>query len=187
MPTPEITFRSLDGSEAARHADEFLALAAEIYADPPYRCTDEQIAGFGERFAVQCRQPGFVLAQARHGEYLVGYAFGLPLRPSTSWWRQLTTPLPADLTTEFPGRTFALADLAVRAPWRRQGIASTLYRLVMANRPEERATLTVLPAADPAQSAYRSWGWRKLARTRDEHAVSSVLDVLVLDLPADRG
>jgi ribosomal protein S18 acetylase RimI-like enzyme len=184
VPTPEITFRLLDGSRSARHANEFVALVAEIYADPPYRWTAERVARFGERFAVQCRQPGFVLAEARHGEYLVGYAFGVPLRPSTSWWRRLTTPLPADLTAEFPGRTFALADLAVRAPWRRQGIANALYRLVMANRPEERATLTVLPAAGPAQSACQSWGWRKLARTREAYADSPVLDVLVLDLGA---
>jgi len=37
------------------------------------------------RFRVQRRQPGFALAEARHGDYLVGYAAGMPLRPSTSW------------------------------------------------------------------------------------------------------
>jgi len=182
VPAPEITFSCLDGRRAARRADEVHALATEVYADAPYRWTEYQTARFAERFAVRCKQPGFVLAEARHGGYLVGYAFGMPLRPSTSWWRLLTTPLPADLTSEFPGRTFALADLAVRAPWRRQGIGASLYHLVMANRPEERATLTVLPAATAAQSAYQSWGWRKLARTRDEHPDSPLLDVLMLDL-----
>ena len=184
MPAPEITFLLLDGDQAARHADEFAAVAAEVYADPPYGWGADQAAEFARRLAVQARQPGFVLAEARHGGYLVGYAFGLPLRPATSWWRHLTTPLPDEMTTEYQGRTFALADLAVRAAWRRQGIATALYHLVMANRPEERATLTVPPGAGPAQSAYQSWGWRKVARAHGHAPGSPVMDVLVLALPA---
>ena len=182
MPAPEISFVLLDRREAAGDRDEVAAVAAEVYADPPYGWRGDQAEHFATRLAVQCRQPGFVLAEARHGGYLVGYAFGMPLRPATSWWRQLTTPLPADVTAEYAGRTFALADLAVRAAWRRQGIATTLYGMVMADRPEERATLAVLPAAGPAQSAYRSWGWRKVARTRDPDPGSPVLDVLLLTL-----
>ncbi len=137
-------------------------------------------------FRVRRRQPGFVLTEARHGGYLVGYASGMPLRPSTSWWRDLTTPLPEEVTAEHPGRTFALAELLVRASWRRQGIAQSLHDLVLANRPEERATLTVLPAATAAQNAFRKWGWRKVARTRDPGPGSPVSDVLVIGLPAGR-
>jgi len=187
VPAPEITFLVLDGPEAARHADDLAAAAAEVYADPPYGWGEAEAAEFARRFAVQCRQPGFVLGEARHGGYLVGYAFGMPLRPATSWWRHLTTPLPEDMTTEYQGRTFALADLAVRAPWRRQGIGTALYDLIMANRPEERATLTLLPAAGAAQSACQGWGWTKIARTRDGALSSAVLDVLVLTLPAGLG
>ena len=71
------------------------------------------------------------------------------------------------MTAEHPGRTFAVADLLVRASWRRQGIGAALHGLVLATRPEERATLTVAPSAAPAQHAFRAWGWRKVARTRD--------------------
>jgi ribosomal protein S18 acetylase RimI-like enzyme len=186
VPAPEITFLVLDGQEAARHAADFVAVTAEVYADPPFGWGDGEAAEFARRFAVQSRQPEFVLAEARHGGYLVGYGFGMPLRPATSWWRHLTTPLPDEMTAEYQGRTFALAGLAVRASWRRQGIGTTLYGLIMANRQEERATLTVLPTAGPAQSAYQSWGWRKIARTRDLPPGSPVLDVLVLTLPAGR-
>jgi len=104
----------------------------------------------------------------------------LPLRPSTSWWRDLTRPLPDEVTAEHPGRTFALIDLLVRASWRRQGIGQTLHDLILASRPEERAVLTVLPAAIPAQSAFHNWGWRKVARTRDPRPGSPVFDVLVI-------
>ncbi len=181
MPAAGLTFRLLDGEQAAAHAAELQALHAEVYADPPYR-RDDDAALFARRFRVQSRQPGFVLAEARHGGYLVGYAAGMPLRPSTSWWQDLTTPLPDEVTAEHPGRTFALTELLVRASWRRQGIAQALHDLMLANRPEERATLTVLPAAAPAQNAFRSWGWRKVARTRDPRPGSPAADVLVTTL-----
>jgi GNAT superfamily N-acetyltransferase len=184
VPAPEITFQLLDGRQAADHAAELHALHAEVYADPPYQRADD--AGFADRFRVQRRQPGFVLAEARHGGYLVGYAAGMPLRPSTSWWKHVTTPLPDEVTAEHPGRTFALTELLVRASWRRQGIGQTLHDLILSRRCEERATLTVLPAAAAAQNAFQSWGWHKVARTRDPRPGSPVSDVLVTNLPATR-
>jgi ribosomal protein S18 acetylase RimI-like enzyme len=185
VPAPEITFDVLDGAQAAAHETELAELHAEVYARPPYRSHDDA-AEFAGRFRVQRRQPGFVLAEARHGGYLVGFAAGMPLRQSTSWWRDLTTPLPEEVTAEHPGRTFALTELLVRASWRRQGIGQTLHDLILGGRREERATLTVLPAATPAQNAFQSWGWRKVARMRDPRPGSPVSDVLVTMLPAGR-
>jgi GNAT superfamily N-acetyltransferase len=184
---PGLVFRLLSGPEvgeqAGEHADDFAGLHAEVYADPPYRRSDD--AGvYPGRFRVQRRQPGFVLAEARTGGYLVGYAAGMPLRPSTSWWRELTTPLPAGVTEEHAGRTFALVDLLVRASWRRQGIGAELHYLILGGRPEERATLTVLPTATPAQNAFRTWGWRRVGRARSEADPDGpVADVLVTALP----
>jgi GNAT superfamily N-acetyltransferase len=107
----------------------------------------------------------------------------MPLRPSTSWWRGLTTPLPDEVTAEHAGRTFAVTELLVRASWRRQGIGRELHELLLGGRAEERATLTVPPGAGAAQAAFRSWGWRKLARTRNDEGGGPVLDVLVTELP----
>ncbi len=171
-----IAYRLLDGNGAAEREGDLLVLSGEVYGD-----ADDPAAV--RRFLVRRRQPGFVLAEARNGGYLVGYAAGLPLRPSTSWWRGLTTPLPAEVTDERPGRTFALTDLLVRASWRRQGIATVLHDLILADRPEERATLTVPPGATAAQSAFRTWGWRKVARTRGDAPGAAVLDVLITGLP----
>src|SRR5262249_35006223 len=77
-------------------------------------------------------------------------------------------------------------ELLVRASWRRQGIGQTLHDLILSRRREERATLTVLPAAAAAQNAFQSWGWQKVARTRDSRPGSRVSDVLVTALPAGR-
>jgi len=179
-----MTFQLLDGKAAAAHAADLQALHAEVY--PDLADDRDQAAVFAERFRVQRRQPGFVLAAARRGGYLVGYAAGMPLRPSTSWWRDLTTPLADDVTAEYPGRTFALTDLLVRASWRRQGIGRALHDLILDSRHEERATLTVPPAALPAQHAFQSWGWHKVARTRDARPGSPMSDVLIMTLPAAR-
>ena len=176
MPASRIEYRLLDGTAAALVEDDVLALAGEVYPDA------DQPA-YAKQFRVWRRQPGFALAEARHGGYLVGYASGMPLRPSTSWWRGLTAPLPPEVTTEHPGRTFALTELLVRASWRRQGIGRELHELLLDGRPEERATLTVPPGAGAAQAAFRSWGWRKVARTRGDGPAAPVLDVLVIDLP----
>jgi GNAT superfamily N-acetyltransferase len=178
---PGISFQLLGGDEAGARATELAALHAEVYADPPYLRLDDA-AVFPGRFRVQRRQPGFALAVAGHGGYPVGYAAGLPLRSSTSWWRDLTTPLPDAVTAEQPGRTFALVELLVRASWRRQGIGRTLHDLLLAGRSEERATAVVLPAAAAAQRAFQDWGWRKVARTRDPAVGSPVADVLLMSL-----
>jgi len=181
VTTAGITFVLRDGGTAP--GADLLALRAEA-------CDDGPPGGDGaeRQLRVRHRQPGFALAEARHGGYLVGYASGLPLRPSTSWWKDLTTPLPADVTAEYPGRTFAVAELLVRASWRRQGIGRALHDMILDGRPEERATLTVAPGEAAAQAAFRKWGWRRIARTRalaagDRDAPGApVLDVLITDL-----
>lgn len=182
MPGADVTFLLLDGRQAAAHSEELQALHAEVHAGPGVGREDDA-ARFADRLRVQSRQPGFALAEARSGGYLVGFAAGMPLRPSTSWWRDLTAPLPEDVTTEHPGRTFAVVDLLVRASWRRQGIGRTLHDLLLAGRREERATLIVPPAATAAQAALQSLGWRKVARTRDPVPGSAASDVVVIGLP----
>jgi ribosomal protein S18 acetylase RimI-like enzyme len=179
LSTAGIGYQVLDGPAAGEREADLEALAAEVYGSG----RDPEAV---RRARVWRRQPGFTLVEARHGGFLVGYASGMPLRASTSWWRGLTTPLPRAVTEERPGRTFALTDLIVRASWRRQGIGRELTQALLAGRTEERATLTVAPGAAAAQAAFRSWGWRKIARTRGDvpdGPDGPVLDLLVADLP----
>jgi GNAT superfamily N-acetyltransferase len=176
VAAPGITFQRLDGRQAAGHVDELQDVHREVYGEAKH-------GAFAGQLRVWLRQPGFVLAEARHGDYLVGFATGMPLRPSTSWWKDLTAPLPAEVITEHPGRTFALTELLVRAPWRRQGIAGSLHDLILDGRLEERATLAVPTGATAAQQAFRRWGWSRVARTRGPQDGSAVLDVLIIALP----
>lgn len=182
MSVPGVSLRLCDGRQAAEYEDDLITLHAEVYGEPADGSPGDR-HGFARRLRVWRRQPGFALATAHHGGYLIGYACGMTLRPSTDWWRDLTTSLPENVTAEHPGRTFALTGLAVRASWRRQGIAWSLYDLIMSDRTEERATLTVSPDARAAQRAFRNWGWSKIARTRGPGPDTPVLDILLLPLP----
>jgi GNAT superfamily N-acetyltransferase len=169
---PGVTLEVHDGRQTASRETELAALHDDV--------ADDDDAGFARRLGVWRRQPGFVLAEASHGGYLVGYACGMPLRPSTDWWRGLTAPLPAAVTDEHPGRTFALTQLLVRSSWRRQGIAAELRDLILDGRAEERATVKLPPGAAAAQAAFRSWGWSKVGRARGPGA--SVSDILTRSL-----
>jgi ribosomal protein S18 acetylase RimI-like enzyme len=180
--TAGVTFQLLDGERALGHLDELRELYLDVYADPPYEWGTEHADLFAERFKGQANADGFALVEARHGSELVGIAFGVTLQPSTPWWQNLLDPLPEAVTTEPPGRTFAVVELLVRTAWRRQHIAERMLTLLLDGRPEERATLTVLPAAIPAQRAYATWGWQHVAQKRNPLPGSPVFDVLVKDL-----
>jgi ribosomal protein S18 acetylase RimI-like enzyme len=184
MKAEHIALEMIEGEQAISHLDELRALYVEVYAEPPYEWGDEHAALFTERFQTQCRQDGFALVEARDHRELAGIVFGLTVQPSSGWWQNLTTTLPAEVTTERPGRTFAIIELLVRAPWRRQHIAEAMHDLLLRDRPEERAILTALPAAAPAQAAYQKWGWHKVAQKRNPLPGSPLFDLLIRPLAA---
>lgn len=176
---PEVEFARVGSERAAQHVDELAALYTEVYAEPPYEWGEDHARLFVERFDGQRRQDGFTLIEARDQGELIGMGFGVTLLPNTPWWQNLTEPVEQDVTAEHPNRTFALVELLVRGPWRRRYTAETMHDLLLADRVEERGTLTVLPAAGPAQAAYRKWGWRKVAQKRNPLPGSPVFDVMV--------
>ncbi len=180
--TPDLDFRTRGSEQAGRRLDEYSGLYRQVYAEPPYEWGDEHVTLFRERFEVQRQQDGFTLVEARAADTLVGIGFGVTLQPTAPWWQDLLTPLSEDVTREYPGRTFAVVELLVRAPWRRRHVAKTIHDLLLADRPEERATLTVLPAAAAAQAAYHQWGWQTVAQKRNPLPGSPVFDVMVRTL-----
>lgn len=181
----EVEVRRVPGAdaEAGRVRGELGAVFREVFAEPPYEYGEEHVELFLERFDRQRQVPGAALALARDdGGDLAGFAFGLPLRSADQWWPGLTTEVDPVLVEEWPGRTFALIELLVRAPWRGSGVASRLHDEILADRPEERATLTTMPGKNAAQHAYERWGWRKVAQKRNPLPGSPVYDVLIKHL-----
>jgi GNAT superfamily N-acetyltransferase len=173
------TFQMIGSVQALEHLSELRSLYLDAFAEPPYDWGDEHAAFFLARFRAQSRQEGFAMVEARQRAELVGMAFGVTLKPTTPWWRNLLEPLPGKVTEERTGRTFAVMELFVGKAWRRQRIAETMHDLLLSSREEERATLAVLPEAMPAQRAYAKWGWCKLAQKRGPLPTSPPFDVMV--------
>jgi GNAT superfamily N-acetyltransferase len=177
-----VEFASVDSETALQHLNELVDLYTEVYAEPPYEWGPEHAELFAERFHGQRQQNGFTLIGARENGRLIGMGFGVTLLPNTPWWENLTTAIDADITWEYPNRTFALVELLVRAPWRRQHIAESIHYRLLSKRVEERATLTVLPAAKAAQAAYRKWGWQTVTQKHNPLPGTPVFDVMVKPL-----
>lgn len=175
----------LDGERAGPLLPELSNLFRQVYAEPPYSLTDEDVSIFQDSYRRQVRHERFALVTATADRHLVGFAFGLPLSPDTSWWSSLLTPLPADVTDEWPGRTFALIEFGVVKAWRRRGIGKALHDRLLQSRSEQRATLTVLPDASAAQAAYARLGWHKVAQTRNPLPGDPIFDVLLKQLDSD--
>lgn len=179
------TFVRIDraGERAAELAPALIDIYSAVYAEPPYFWGEEHTELFVRWFAGQRMAPGFDLVVAHADDEIVGFSFGVTLRPDTPWWSTVTTPVDAELITETPGRTFALVELLVLRPWRRRGVARRLHDQLLEGRPEQRATLTVLPEAEPAQHAYRAWGWRWVAQKSNPLPGEPVFDVMIKPLP----
>lgn len=141
-------------------------LYAEIYAEPPYNEGPDEAEDFASGWHRTIDQCNFRLVIARRADEPIGFAFGVQLRARTKWWNGALTSLPDDVTTEYTGRTFAIIELAVRCPYRRQGVGHQLHTHLIAGLSEERITLLVRPEAPAPQQAYLSWGYRAIGQIR---------------------
>jgi GNAT superfamily N-acetyltransferase len=168
---------------AAAQLDTFLSAYEEVYAEPPYSEGPSDIGQFIESYRVQARRPGMRLVLARAGAEVAGFTYGFPLPSDTRWWSTTQPPLPADFVREDGDRTFAVIELAVRAPYRRRGIAAALHAALLDGLGAERVTLSVRPEpeAAPAQSAYASWGYRGVGMSRPWED-APLYRMMVLDL-----
>jgi GNAT superfamily N-acetyltransferase len=184
---PDVEYRLYPGRNIPSISDTLRSIYSEVYSEPPYQWGDDHTKLFAERLAVQRQQNGFLLVGARSGEELIGFIFGVTLRPESPWWSDLLSPVGEDVTRESPSRTLAVVELLVRSPWRRGGIGKRLHDMLLADRPEERATLTVLPEARPAQLAYAKWGWIKVVQKRNPLPGAPVFDVMVKPLAKRSG
>jgi GNAT superfamily N-acetyltransferase len=181
----QVTLDVRDGRDASTLLDEVLPVYEEVYAEPPYLEGPRDVADFLERFGRQLERPAFRMAVARDAnQTVIAFAFGYLLPPETGWWSGALAPLPAEFTQETGTRTWATIELAVRAPWRRHGIARRLHAALLAGQPAQRAALTVRPEAEaaPARAAYASWGYRTIGQSQP-WPDAPVYDSLVLDLP----
>lgn len=165
--TDDLRLRHFDAAGALRISIDVIvpvyeASHAEALNDP-FHSTQR----FLDRLDAYTQRDGFelVVAYANDNEP-VGLAFGFALPETTRWWRGLVTPVPDGFTDEDGRRTFAVNEIMVCPEWQRRGVARSVHAELLSGRPEQRATLLVEPDNVPAQAAYASWGWRKIAELK---------------------
>ncbi|MDX3354539.1 GNAT family N-acetyltransferase [Streptomyces sp. ME01-24h] len=178
----DVTFERIERSEEAiRQLEAVVPAYREVFAEPPYGEGPQDAVDFLLRARRHTTRDGFQLVLARAADELVGFSFGYWLPADTRWWSAVQEPLDEDFVKESGRRTFNVAELAVRRPWRRQGIAAELHRRLISGLEAERITLTVRPEpeAEPAQATYAAWGYQNLGRVRYGDT-SPAYDVMVL-------
>ncbi|MEV4437472.1 GNAT family N-acetyltransferase [Streptomyces sp. NPDC049577] len=158
----DLSLNRLDGRAADERRDELADVYEEAYAeklDGAFRSR----AAFLDRLAAYVQRPGFELVSATQDHELVGYIFGFGIASSGTWWGGFRGEVPQGVREQTKqGQVFAISELMVRPPWRRQGIARLLHNSLLEGRRESLATILVDPANTPARTAYYSWGWMKL-------------------------
>jgi ribosomal protein S18 acetylase RimI-like enzyme len=162
----DVVVRTHDGRVTETLVERIVRLYAAVFAEPPYEEGPEDVEDFRELLAIELPQPGFRLITAEVDAELAGFAYGYSLRAATRWWEGVVPPPLPGFSAERDGRTFAIKELAVAGPYRREGVGRRLHDALIEGRSEERATLTVRPDAAPAIAAYESWGWSPLGRIR---------------------
>lgn len=164
MASVDAVITTYGAEESAQAFDVARSIYSEVYAEAPYHEGPADFDDFAKSLPHRAAAPSFRVVVATTAGEPVGFALGHQLSPNTTWWDGALAPLPSDLTREWSGRTFAVIELAVRAPWRRQGYAVQLHAHLVAGLDEERLTLLVRPDAEPAHQAYTAWGYQRVGQ-----------------------
>jgi len=132
------------------------------------------------------RASGFELVMARAAEQPVGQAWGWPLEPDSRWWTGLQLDDEqadaAAFTAEDGARTFAFSEIMVGKENTGHGIARALHDELLAERPEQRATLLVRPDNRRAYNTYLRWSWSRVGILRPAWPDAPQFDVLIREL-----
>jgi ribosomal protein S18 acetylase RimI-like enzyme len=175
---------TLGTAETAKELTETIcALYQAVFSQPPFHWNEDEPAEHRRRLERLRNDPTFGITTAHMDDELVGFAYGVALKPDTKWWDGAIEPLPEELTTEWAGRSFAVIDLAVREDQRRKGVGRELLHVLLGSRSEERATLAVQPEAAETQIFYQHLGWQKAGRIEGASGDSAPwFDLYVLPL-----
>jgi GNAT superfamily N-acetyltransferase len=134
---------------------------AEVYAKEIAEDQFFSVESFEDRLRGHTSAPNWEAVAGAVDGQVVGYAYGYTLRAGKSWWVALRTPVDDDSLTEETGsRTFGLAEIMVKEPWRKTGIARSIHDELLVRRAEERAALLVERAHPRVRALYEGWGYR---------------------------
>ncbi|MBB2940629.1 GNAT superfamily N-acetyltransferase [Actinoplanes lutulentus] len=120
----------------------------------------------------------FDLVTAWIGADCIGYAFGSPRDGDSELWAQLQAFFP---DVEASGPIYIFREFAVAPTHQRHGHGTRIHDELLRGRPEQIAHLLVRGDNEPAQAAYRRWGWTHIG-TKRPFENSPTFDAMALDL-----
>jgi len=143
-----------------------IGIYAEVYAKEIINDPFLSAERFAERLQGHTAAPNWEAVAGEVDGQVAGYAYGYTLRAGKSWWTALRTPVDDSLTEETGHRTFGLAEIMVKEPWRKTGTAQAIHDELLAARPEERAALLVDPDHPRVRALYERWGYEWFGKVR---------------------
>jgi ribosomal protein S18 acetylase RimI-like enzyme len=169
------------------HAKELFDVISDLYdevfSEPPHPFPDFESPQQRKTLRSVIANPNSAITLAETDGGLVGFCYGVPMRVGGQFWAGFREPVPEKITTEWPGRTFFVIELAVRQSWRRHGIGRRLLGAVLDGRSEERAALSTQPEPETAHAFYRALGWTLVGRQDTPGLISPEFDIYVTRLP----
>lgn len=152
---------NLTGTDVLAAPSGWVGAYEAVYA-AALHLPDHNRPSFAERLAFSAARPGFRLTACHVDEELAGFAYGYTLAPTTGWWNGFV-PLPGteeDVAVERPGRTFAMCEALIRAPFRGTGLVERALPFLVGGRTEERAAALVAEDNTHALDIFLRNGWR---------------------------
>jgi ribosomal protein S18 acetylase RimI-like enzyme len=151
-------------------ADEFVETYHRAHG-AEYEDRQAFLKAFNRAFS----RDGFDMVVAGAGGRTAGHAYGYLIDRSGEWWRGLGAEEPWDIEElTVAGQVFALAELTVRPPFRRMGVAGKLLEALIARTDAALAVTRVDPGNAGAVASLTAWGWARLgtAGADDAHVPS---------------
>ncbi|WP_051839042.1 GNAT family N-acetyltransferase [Streptomyces sp. NRRL F-5126] len=171
----EVFLRHLSRWQAEQQQEELADEFIETYRRAHGAEYDDRQA-FLKAFNRAFTRDGFDMVVAGAAGRTAGHAYGYLIDRSGGWWRGLGSDEPWDVEElTVSGQVFALAELTVRPPFRRTGVAGRLLDALLTRTDAALAVTRVDPANAGALAALRSWGWVRLGTAgADDTQVPSV-------------
>jgi GNAT superfamily N-acetyltransferase len=170
-----IGYRHLTAAEANGRIQQFKAIYATVFSQPPYNEGPEMADKFVDWMRDESTEQGFEFVEAVEYGVPIGFAYGYT-QPAGKWWRGADKPAPDEVKA---GQTFAVVEWAVLPDRRGKGVGRALMDELLGGRTEPHAVLAVNRAAD-ARRLYERLGWRHVASTKGGN--SPGMDVMLLRL-----
>ncbi|MBW4040937.1 MAG: GNAT family N-acetyltransferase [Acidobacteria bacterium] len=153
-PGPAEVARISIGGPETLDLEAIAPVHAAAFAEPPYSEPDATDLLRGAPRHAQ--RDGFVLAIARDGESVVGFAYGVTAHPRLDWVAELV---------DVPGTVSELVELAVHPCAHGRGIGAGLLEAVLEDRPEPVTVLQTHDGDGPAMRLSLRMGFRRIGRT----------------------